>query len=95
MEKKRREEEEEARRRGEEEGNRAVEEFERVTRGMEGEVRADGNGAEVQVEGRKEERGVKRKFALDEEEMLRNVKEERARARKALDDEQVGVSYEI
>jgi len=32
-------------------------------------------------------RGVKRKFELDEEEMLKNAKEERLKARKALDDE--------
>ena len=90
MEKRRREEEEETRRRGAEEGDRAVEEFERVTRGMEGEVRASENGVESKVGTMKVERGVKRKFELDEEEMLMNVKEERARARKALDEEQVG-----
>ena len=37
-----------------------------------------------------EGRGVKRKFELDEEEMLKNAKEERRRARKAIDDEKVG-----
>ncbi|KAL8727018.1 MAG: hypothetical protein Q9166_006316 [cf. Caloplaca sp. 2 TL-2023] len=34
-----------------------------------------------------EGRGVKRKFELDEEQMLQNAKEERAKARKAIDDE--------
>ena len=48
--------------------------------------------------GRKEQeptnegRGVKRKFELDEEEMLANAKDERAKARKALDDEKVQLS---
>ena len=38
-------------------------------------------------------RGVKRKFELDEEEMLRNAKEERGRARKAIDEEKVGLYW--
>ena len=40
-----------------------------------------------------EGRGVKRKFELDEEEMLRNAKEERGRARKAIDEEKVGFCW--
>ncbi len=47
---------------------------------------AKGNGEE---EERAEGRGVKRKFELDEDEMLKSAKEERAKARKALDDEKV------
>ena len=38
-----------------------------------------------------EGRGVKRKFELDEEEMLKNAKEERGKARKAIDEEKVGL----
>lgn len=48
--------------------------------------RTNGNGEEVE---RNEGRGVKRKFELDEGEMLKNAKEERAKARKALDEEKV------
>ena len=40
----------------------------------------------------KEGRGVKRKFELDEEEMLKNAQEERAKARTALDQEKVRFS---
>lgn len=42
-------------------------------------------GPEAEKEGRR----PKRKFELDEEEMLRNAKEERAKARKTLDEEKV------
>ena len=41
---------------------------------------------EAAIEGR----GVKRKFELDEEEMLKNAQEERVKARRALDEEKVG-----
>ncbi len=36
-----------------------------------------------------EGRGTKRKFELDEEQMLQNSKDERAKARKAIDEEKV------
>ena len=35
-------------------------------------------------------RGVKRKFSIDEEEMLRNAKEDRAKIRREIDEEKVG-----
>ena len=74
---------------GEEEKERAVVEFERVMMGLEGRGKVS---ASVEGSGGKDAqgRGVKRKFELDEEEMLRNAREERAKARKALDEEKVG-----
>ncbi len=36
-----------------------------------------------------ESRGTKRKFELDQEQILQNTKDERAKARKAIDDENV------
>ncbi|KAL9120550.1 MAG: hypothetical protein Q9187_002896 [Circinaria calcarea] len=88
-ERRRREEAENERERGEEEKGKAVEDFERVMMGLEGGVKKKTNGDPVsrEEEGVKEGRGVKRKFELDEDELLRNAKEERARARKALDEE--------
>lgn len=82
----RRAEEREVEREKEEEGGkRAVEEFERTMLGLEGRKGIEGAG-----EGQKEAgRGVKRKFELDEDEMLKSVKEGRAKARKAIEDEEV------
>jgi nitric oxide synthase-interacting protein len=80
-------EEEEAR-------QRAVEEFERVQMGLEAKV---GGGrsiigrekgkvvVEEDIQGSK--RGEKRKFELDEDELLRIARDERTKARKAIDDE--------
>ncbi len=89
----RRKEEEEAKRaRGEEEKGRAVEEFERVIMGMEGAVKKGPNTNQAGIEVGAEKaggRGVKRKFELDEDEMLKNAMEERVKARKALDEEKV------
>ena len=87
----RREEEEEARERGEEERDKAVDDFEKVMMGLEGgpNKRTSGQVPVIEEEPVKEGRGVKRKFELDEEEMLKNAKEERLKARKALDDEKV------
>lgn len=73
------------RERTEEERERAVKDFEEVMMGLE---RKKGSGRAGE-EGEKG-RGVKRKFELDEEEMLRNAREERGRARRAIDDEKVG-----
>lgn len=88
----RKEEEEEKRARGEEEKGRAVDEFERVMMGMEGAVKKGRNenqaGREVEAE-KTDGRSVKRKFELDEGEMLKNAMEERAKARKILDEEKV------
>lgn len=88
----RKEEEEEARTRGEEEKGRTVEEFERVMMGMEGAVKKGPKENQVGMEdgaGKKDGQGTKRKFELDEDEMLKNAVEERAKARKALDEEKV------
>ncbi len=57
--------------------------------GMEGGGKKEGRIAASEEVERKEGRGVKRKFELDEDEMLKNAKEERAKARKALDEEKV------
>lgn len=88
------EKDEEAMRDEEEARQRAVEEFEKVQMGLEAKV---GKGAKVvgRVDGRVEvveeqdggKRGEKRKFELDEEELLRIAQTERARARKSIDDE--------
>jgi nitric oxide synthase-interacting protein len=74
-----------------------VREFERVQMGLEAKV---GGGKkivgredrkviveeEMQVDGK---RGEKRKFELDEDELLRIARDERTKARKAIDDEKV------
>lgn len=91
--KRRAEIEEDDRERGQEEKERAVLEFEKTMMGMEGsnqkrkrEVSSDAL-VEPDAQG---PRGSKRKFRLDEEEILRNNQEERARVRDALDEEKVG-----
>ncbi|MCJ1243543.1 hypothetical protein MMC30_000740 [Trapelia coarctata] len=89
QERQRLEEEEEATERAEEEKERAVNEFEKVMMGLEGgsEKKSTVNLEKYREEPTTETRGVKRKFELNEEEMLKNAKEERVKARKALDDE--------
>jgi nitric oxide synthase-interacting protein len=84
----------EEREKGEEEaGKRALEEFERVQMGLEAKVgkgatvvgRGDGKVVvEEEVEGKK---GQKRKFELDEEELLRIAQADRSKARKQIDEE--------
>ena len=73
---------------------RAVREFEKVQAGLEAKVgkgrnivgRSDGKVVvEEELDG--EKRGHKRKFELDEDELLRIAKEERSKARKAIDEE--------
>ncbi len=81
--------------RGAEEKERAVEQFEKTMMGLEGGAKQTDKGrglprSDTEEAARNEGRGVKRKFELDEDEMLKNAKEERAKARKALDDEKVG-----
>jgi hypothetical protein len=91
MEKQRMEEEEATREKAEEEKERSVREFEKVMMGLEGGAqskKAEKVGRD-EDDAAKENRGTKRKFELDEEEMLKNAKEERATARRALDDEKV------
>lgn len=90
-ERRQKESQEEELERGEEEKGRAIEEFERTMMGLEGGAKKVGkaSGSAVEEMERSDGRGVKRKFELDEDEMLKNVKNERAKARKALDDEKV------
>jgi nitric oxide synthase-interacting protein len=85
----------------EEAKERAVQEFEKIQMGLEAKVGGQGKkivgreGGKVLVEeevaGGK--RGEKRKFELDEDELLRIAREERTKARKAIDDEKVYLSF--
>lgn len=91
QERQRAEGEEQARERAEEEKERAVDDFEKVMMGLEGgpQKKSAVDSEKDREESIVESKGVKRKFELDEKEMLKNAKEERAKARKALDDEKV------
>ena len=80
--------------RGVEERERAIERFETTMMGLEGGMNNTQRSNDMiyqkgEEAERSQDRGVKRKFELDEEEMLQNAKSERAKARKALDDEKV------
>ncbi len=102
LEKTREKEEKEAvedRNREEEEAKqRAVQEFERIQMGLEAKM---GVSVDKQIVGREDgkviveedvvggRRGEKRKFELDEDELLRIAREERTKARKAIDEEKV------
>ncbi|APA14959.1 hypothetical protein SS1G_13707 [Sclerotinia sclerotiorum 1980 UF-70] len=76
---------------------RAVEEFERVQMGLEGKTGGKGGKivgreggkilVEEEVNGEGGKRGEKRKFELDEDELLRIAQDERSKARKAIDEE--------
>ncbi|KAI9712017.1 MAG: hypothetical protein M1820_001725 [Bogoriella megaspora] len=70
---------------------RAIEEFERVQIGLGGTTKHTGNDKreDRQSEGK---RGTKRKFELDEDELLRVAKEERENAKKAVQDEKRAAS---
>lgn len=84
--------EEEERERGQEEKERAVLEFEKVMMGMEGSNKKSQRepSSESPVEpDSAEQRGTKRKFQLDAEEVLRNTKLDRTKARNAIDEEKV------
>lgn len=86
----RQEEEQVEKARGEEEKEKSIEEFEKVMMGMEGTKKQPVKNAISTEDGkphRKHERGIKRKFELDEDEMLKNALAERAKARIALDEE--------
>lgn len=99
-EKEEKEAEEERNRNEDEAKERAIQEFERVQMGLEAKV---GSAAGRQIVGRGDgkivveedvvggKRGEKRKFELDEDELLRIAQEERTKARKAIDDEKVCV----
>ncbi|MCJ1424782.1 hypothetical protein MMC29_002670 [Sticta canariensis] len=76
--------------RGEEERGKAVVDFERVMMGLEGgrkksvAATLDGEEAELAPKG---DKSLKRKFVLDEDEMLKNARAERVKARNSLDEE--------
>ncbi|KAL8907825.1 MAG: hypothetical protein Q9171_005694 [Xanthocarpia ochracea] len=87
-----RENEERERGRAEEEQERSVREFEATMMGMEASThtkRKTATAAADDEDDRRESesRGTKRKFELDEDQILQNTKDERAKARKAIDDE--------
>lgn len=98
-EKEEKEAEEEKYRQDEEAKQRAVKEFELVQMGLD--VKTSGNESGAKIVGREHgkvvveedvkggKRGEKRKFELDEEELLRIAREERTKARKAIDEEKV------
>lgn len=88
-EKRRTEDNETAREKMEEETERSVREFERTMMGLEGTGQQGKNSTSMAKGEASESRGVKRKFELNVEEILKNAKEERAKARKAIDDEKV------
>lgn len=81
---------------------RAIREFELTQAGLEvngGRTSATPVGARDEENGSPEapeqsivKRGEKRKFALDEDEVARIALEERAKARRAIDDEKVGIA---
>lgn len=92
VERRRKEELEGEMEKGEEEKERSIIEFEKVMMGLEGGMEKQGGKAVGDKDGeteRKGDRGSKRKFELDEEEMLKNARVERAKARKVLDEEKV------
>lgn len=96
LEKQRKEEEEGRTREDEEAKERAVQEFEAVQMGLEVKLGSGGKvvgreGGKVVVEREevKEGRGKKRKFEIDEEELLRIAREDRGRAKTALSEEKV------
>lgn len=74
---------------GAEEKERTIEQFEKTMMGLEGGAKKVEKGNDGEEIGHSESRGVKRKFELDEDEILKNAQEERAKARKALDEEKV------
>ena len=78
--------------------DRGVQDFERIQMGLEAKLSSSSTKTIVGREDSKiivEEdvvggkRGEKRKFELDEDELLRIAREDRAKARKAIDDEKV------
>lgn len=103
MERRRLEDEEQIMREEEEARIRAVEDFDRVQMGLDakvgagmqivrreaGTVTVEDDVADGRAGSPRGKRGQKRKFELDEAELLRIAKEQRMKARKALDDEKV------
>ena len=88
-ERRQRENEEEELDRGAEEKERTIAQFEETMMGLEGREKKNGKSGASEGGERNESRSVKRKFQLDEDEMLKNAKEERAKARRLLDEEKV------
>jgi nitric oxide synthase-interacting protein len=96
---KRKLEEEEDRVRDDEEARqKAVEDFEKIQMGLEAKIGKDYKvvgqeniGLAVDEDAKGDaKRGEKRKFELDEEELMRIAREDRGKARKAIEDEKVG-----
>ncbi|KAK0753206.1 hypothetical protein B0T18DRAFT_396259 [Schizothecium vesticola] len=79
-----RETQEDQARRGLEEQSRAVQEFELTQAGLDSQRRK--SSAQVE-DGAGSARGEKRKFSIDEDEVLRIASQERSKARRAIDDE--------
>lgn len=97
-EKEQREAEEDRNREEDEARERAVQQFERIQMGLEAKVGGEGKIigrdegkilVEEKVPGSKKRE--KRKFELDEDELLRIAREERTKARKAIDEEKVRI----
>ena len=77
----------------EEEQRRAIRDFELTQVGLEAAGRKQPSSSDakpnVHTDETTQHNGLKRKFALDEDEVSRIAKEDRAKARKAIDDEKV------
>ncbi|KAK7519777.1 uncharacterized protein IWZ02DRAFT_302670 [Phyllosticta citriasiana] len=82
------EEAEERSRAEEEEQKKAVLDFERVQMGLEAKRRRDAENGDGEADVEERKRGTKRRFVVDEEEVMRAALEERTKARKALEEEQ-------
>ena len=81
--------EDDERERGEEEEARAVLDFEKTMIGLEDRGRKGSRNGSKEGTDSGEGNGVKRKRGLDEDEMIKNARNERAKARKAIDEEKV------
>jgi nitric oxide synthase-interacting protein len=92
-----REAEEDRNREEDEAKERAVQEFEKIQMGLEAKVGTAGKKIVGREEGKivveeevaGDKKGEKRKFELDEDELLRIAREERTKARKTIDEEKV------
>lgn len=87
-----REAQEDQARRGLEEQSRAVQEFELTQAGLDSQRRK--SSAQVE-DGGGSTRGEKRKFSIDEDEVLRIASQERSKARRAIDDEKVASPLQL
>ena len=81
----------------EEERERSVRDFERTMMGLEGTSRKGNTGTSTDMGTSKDVggRGAKRKFSLDANEVAKNEHDDRAKARKAIDDEKVRLPSQI